>query len=153
MRFLERGNVEIRGLAEQSHHRHSDAQDRTPGRSRPPRMGPRVNQARADPDSYGLFTAVAVQDPYPYYKAMREREPVHWSERARAWYFTRYRDVFELQDRPDLSVDRIETLYSYLPRTNPERFSDIVEHYHRWLLYRDDAYHDRLKALFLKAMT
>ena len=59
----------------------------------------------------------------------------------------------ELQDRPDLSVDRIETLYSYLPRTNPERFSDIVEHYHRWLLYRDDAYHDRLKALFLKAMT
>ena len=87
------------------------------------------------------------------YKAMREREPVHWSERARAWYFTRYRDVFELQDRPDLSVDRIETLYSYLPRTKPERFSDIVEHYHRWLLYRDDAYHDRLKALFLKAMT
>ena len=52
-------------------------------------MGPRVNQARADPDSYGLFTAEAVQDPYPYYKAMREREPVHWSERARAWYFTR----------------------------------------------------------------
>ena len=43
---------------------------------------------------------------------MREREPVHWSEKAQAWYFTRYYDVFELQDRPDLSVDRIETLYS-----------------------------------------
>lgn len=49
--------------------------------------------------------------------------------------------------------DRIETLYSYLPRTKPARFSDIVEHYNRWLLYRDDDYHDRLKALFLKAMT
>jgi cytochrome P450 len=104
-------------------------------------------------DSYGLFTAEAVQNPYPHYQAMRENEPVHWSENAQAWYFTRYRDVFELQDRPDLSVDRVETIYSYLPRTNPERFSDIVEHYHRWLLYRDDAYHDRLKALFLKAMT
>jgi pimeloyl-[acyl-carrier protein] synthase len=112
-----------------------------------------MTKALADPDSYGLFSAEVVQDPYPYYKKLREREPVHWSERARAWYFTRYRDVFELQDRPDLSVDRIETLYSYLPRTNPKRFSDIVEHYHRWLLYRDDAYHDRLKALFLKAMT
>lgn len=110
-------------------------------------------QALTETDSYGLFTAEAVQDPYPYYKALRERERVHWSERARAWYFTHYPDVYELQDRPDLSVDRIETLYSYLPRTNPERFSDIVEHYHRWLLYRDDAYHDRLKALFLKAMT
>jgi cytochrome P450 len=84
---------------------------------------------------------------------MREGEPVHWSEKAQAWYFTRYCDVFELQDRPDLSVDRIETLYSYLPRTNPARFSDIVAHYNRWLLYRDDDYHDRLKALFLKAMT
>ncbi len=112
-----------------------------------------MTEVLADPDSFGLFTAEAVQDPYPYYKKLREREPVHWSERARAWYFTRYRDVFELQDRPDLSVDRIETLYSYLPRTNPERFSDIVDHYHRWLLYRDDAYHDRLKGLFLKAMT
>ncbi|MGO9701280.1 MAG: cytochrome P450 [Xanthobacteraceae bacterium] len=110
-------------------------------------------QALTELDSYGLFTAEAVQDPYPYYKALRERERVHWSERAQAWYFTHYPDVYELQDRPDLSVDRIETLYSYLPRTNPERFSDIVEHYHRWLLYRDDAYHDRLKALFLKAMT
>jgi len=104
-------------------------------------------------DSFGLFTAEAVQDPYPCYHRMREQEPVHWSEKARAWYFTRYHDVYQLQDRPDLSVDRIETLYSYLPRPNPERFSDIVEHYNRWLLYRDDTYHDRLKALFLKAMT
>ena len=78
-----------------------------------------MTTALAELDSYGLFTAEAVQDPYPYYKAMREREPVHWSERAKAWYFTRYRDVYELQDRPDLSVDRIETLYSYLPHTNP----------------------------------
>src|SRR6478609_8578235 len=112
-----------------------------------------MNLAVADADSYGLFTSQAVQNPYPHYHAMREREPVHWSETAQAWYFTRYQDVFELQDRPDLSVDRIETIYSYLPRTNPERFSDIVEHYNRWLLYRDDAYHDRLKALFIKAMT
>ena len=112
-----------------------------------------MSQALAEADTYGLFTAAAVRDPYPCYKIMRERDPVHWSEQAQAWYFTRYRDVFELQDRPDLSVDRIETIYSYLPRTNPQRFSDIVEHYNRWLLYRDDAYHDRLKALFLKAMT
>jgi cytochrome P450 len=112
-----------------------------------------MSQRVAEADSYGLFSAEAVQDPYPCYKALREREPVHWSERANAWYFTRYDNVFELQDRPDLSVDRIETLYSYLPRVNPDRFSDVVEHYHRWLLYRDDAYHDRLKALFLKAMT
>jgi cytochrome P450 len=103
--------------------------------------------------SFGLFTAAAIQDPYPYYRQMRERDPVHWSEIAQAWYFTRHKDVFELQDRPDLSVDRVETIYSYLPSVNAGRFSDIVDHYNRWLLYRDDAYHDRLKALFIRAMT
>ncbi len=119
-------------------------------------MGSRVNQAAIldDPaNSFGLFSAAAVQDPYPYYKALRERDPVHWSEIAQAWYFTRYKDVFELQDRPDLSVDRVETIYSYLPSVNAGRFSDVVDHYTRWLLYRDDAYHDRLKALFIRAMT
>lgn len=108
---------------------------------------------RSRSDSYGLFTSEAIQDPYSYYREMREHDPVHWSEIAQAWYFTRYKDVFELQDRPDLSVDRIETIYSYLPRVNAGRFSDIVDHYNRWLLYRDDAYHDRLKALFIRAMT
>src|SRR6188768_481196 len=113
----------------------------------------RAASPRSRSDSYGLFTSEAIQDPYPYYREMREQDPVHWSEIAQAWYFTRYDDVYELQDRPDLSVDRIETIYSYLPHANPDRFSDIVEHYNRWLLYRDDAYHDRLKALFIKAMT
>lgn len=119
-------------------------------------MGSRVSQTAILDDrskSFGLFSAAAVQDPYPYYKALRECDPVHWSEIAQAWYFTRYKDVFELQDRPDLSVDRIETIYSYLPRVDAGRFSDIVDHYNRWLLYRDDAYHDRLKALFIRAMT
>jgi cytochrome P450 len=104
-------------------------------------------------DDFGYFTRDAVYDPYPFYRRLRERDPVHWSEKAGAWMFTRYGDVFDLQVRPDLSVDRVETLYSYLPRADRERFSSIVEHYTRWLLYRDDAYHDRLKALFLKAMS
>ena len=153
VRLCQRRDVEIRGQTQQAHARSSNAENRAVARSRPAGLGPRMSAAADELDSYGLFTAEAVQDPYPYYRQMREQEPVHWSEKAQAWYFTRYRDVYELQDRPDLSVDRIETLYSYLPRTNPERFSDIVDHYNRWLLYRDDAYHDRLKALFLKAMT
>lgn len=61
--------------------------------------------------------------------------------------------MFDLQSRADLSVDRTETLFSYLPRAGAERFRTIVEHYTRWLLYRDDTYHDRLKALFMRAMT
>jgi hypothetical protein len=104
-------------------------------------------------ESFGLFTPAAVRDPYPIYHRLRECQPVHWSARAGAWLCTRYQDVFELQGRPDLSVDRVETLWSYLPRAGRERFSSIVEHYTRWLLYRDDAYHDRLKMLLMRALT
>ena len=111
----------------------------------------RPNDSAAD--SFGLFSLDAVYDPYPYYHRLREADPVHWSARAGAWVVTRYDDVFALQARPDLSVDRVETLYSYLPHAGREKFSAIVGHYTRWLLYRDDTYHDRLKALFMKAMT
>ena len=104
-------------------------------------------------DDFGFHSYDAVYDPYPFYHRLRSRDPVHWSEKAGAWMLTRYQDVFDLQVRPDLSVDRVETLYSYLPSAKRERFSSIVEHYTRWLLYRDDEYHDRLKALFLKAMS
>ncbi len=78
--FRQRGDVEICGDAEQGYDRHSDAQDRASGRRRPPCLGPCVMRALTELDSYGLFTAEAVQDPYPYYKALRERERVHWSE-------------------------------------------------------------------------
>ncbi|MBL8377691.1 MAG: cytochrome P450 [Burkholderiales bacterium] len=114
----------------------------------------RTVAAGDDPaDSFGLFSRDAVYDPYPFYQRLREREPVHWSERAGAWLITRYQDVFDLQGRADLSVDRTETLWSYLPRAGRERFSSVVAHYTRWLLYRDDAYHDRLKALLMRALT
>lgn len=112
----------------------------------------KVEPGESPGDDFGFFTRDAVYDPYPFYQRMRERDPVHWSDKAEAWLFTRYQDVYDLQVRPDLSVDRVETLYSYLPHANRERFSSIVEHYTRWLLYRDDEYHDRLKNLFLKAM-
>jgi cytochrome P450 len=112
-----------------------------------------VEVGESPAEDFGFFSRDAVYDPYPFYHRLRERDPVHWSEKAGAWMFTRYSDVFDLQGRPELSVDRVETLYSYLPRAGRERFSTVVEHYTRWLLYRDDAYHDRLKVLFMKAMT
>src|ERR1700748_452912 len=96
----------------------ADPQAAAADRNRQARLGARVTLAVADADSFGLFTAQAVQDPYPHYHAMREREPVNGSDRGQACYSTRYHDVFELQHRPDLSVDRVETIYSYLPRTD-----------------------------------
>ena len=71
MRIFQRGDVEIRDSAEQGYDRHPDAEDQAAGRSRPTRVGARLKHSRAPgarAESYGLFTAAAVQDPYPYYR-------------------------------------------------------------------------------------
>jgi len=45
------------------------------------------------------------EDPYPFYKYLRENAPVYWWAKGRAWVVTRYEDVLAcLQDRR-LSLD------------------------------------------------
>ena len=42
-------------------------------------------------DAY--FRPLVMQDPYPLYERLREREPVCWSDRMQAWVISRYVDV------------------------------------------------------------
>ncbi len=44
---------------------------------------------------YEPFGAATWRDPYPQYRALREDDPVHWSEAARCFVLTRFEDVFD----------------------------------------------------------
>jgi cytochrome P450 len=53
------------------------------------------------------FTADAIEDPYPQYRALRDADPVHWSEKLRSWVLFRYDDVAAFfRDDTRLSSDR-----------------------------------------------
>jgi len=53
------------------------------------------------------FSDAAVADPYPQYAALRGADPVHWSEKLRAWVLFRYDDVAAaLRDDVHFSADR-----------------------------------------------
>jgi cytochrome P450 len=53
------------------------------------------------------FSDAAVADPYPQYAALRDADPVHWSEKLRAWVLFRYDDVAAaLRDDAHFSADR-----------------------------------------------
>jgi cytochrome P450 len=53
------------------------------------------------------FTDAAIADPYPQYAALRRDDPVHWSEKLRAWILFRYDDVAAaLRDDAHFSADR-----------------------------------------------
>jgi len=53
------------------------------------------------------FTDAAIADPYPHYAALRAADPVHWSEKLRAWALFRHDDVAAaLRDDVHFSADR-----------------------------------------------
>jgi cytochrome P450 len=53
------------------------------------------------------FTDAAISDPYPQYAELRARDPVHWSDKLRAWVLFDHRDVAAaLRDDEVFSADR-----------------------------------------------
>ena len=55
---------------------------------------------------FNPFGPAAHADPHPYYRLMRERDPVHWNGSIRAWFLTRHADVAELLRDDRFSADR-----------------------------------------------
>ncbi len=53
------------------------------------------------------FTDEGIADPYPHYADLRAADPVHWSEKLRAWVLFRHDDVATaLRDDAHFSADR-----------------------------------------------
>lgn len=72
-------------------------------------------------------------DPYPFYRALREADPVHWDARRRGWVLTRYVDVERaLRDDAHFSAEQGQ------PNS---------------MLVSDPPRHTRLRSLVSKAFT
>ena len=66
------------------------------------------------------FTDAAIADPYPHYTALRTAEPVHWSEKLRAWILFRHDDVATaLRDDVHFSADRRRAARASRPGLQP----------------------------------
>jgi len=91
-----------------------------------------------------LLAEDLVADPYPDLHALRSRDPVHWSERHRAWIITRYRDV-----AAGFREGRLSNEHTGLgdPRDALVR---VLRH---WMEFRDPPAHTRLRRLVQRAFT
>ncbi len=95
---------------------------------------------------FNPFDPVVMADPYPYYRRMRERDPVHWNDTLRIWFLTRHADVATLLRDDRFSADR----------TRSERFRPPPPHRRRpgrSMLVLDPPDHTRLRNLVNKAFT
>ena len=83
-------------------------------------------------------------NPYPFYKQLREQEPVYWSEETRHWLITRYEDVqTALRDASRFSSQSSETFVvrdDFMQHLRP-----IITHFSMWAVMKDNPEHKRLR--------
>ena len=53
----------------------------------------------ADLNLCRLLTPEALANPYPFYRRLRESDPVHWDPLLHVWVVTRYADVLTVLRR------------------------------------------------------
>ncbi|MDQ4118590.1 MAG: cytochrome P450 [Actinomycetota bacterium] len=96
-----------------------------------------------------LLTPEATADPYPLLDALRTHDPVHWSERHRAWLLTRYDDVSAAFANKSLSNDRVRPVRAARQaRGETAGAADrVLELIGDWMVVSDPPEHTRLRKL------
>ena len=104
------------------------------------------------PPELDLLAPEVVADPHATFAGLRDEDPVHWSERHRAWVLTRYDDVTALFRDLRLSSDRA----SPLARRNQDGVGSedpVVSVLSRWMVFRDPPDHTRMRRALRPAFT
>jgi cytochrome P450 len=93
-----------------------------------------------------LFGPEMHEDPYPVYRTLREREPVHWDEALHAWVITSYDEV--VWALTELSSDRVTGARGRFHDPTLQPLFDVLA---RLMVQRDDPDHQRIRNLIQKA--
>jgi cytochrome P450 len=98
--------------------------------------------------AFNPLSGGVVDNPYPAYRQLRDRDPVHFSRLARGWVLTRLQDVNAVLRDPRFSVNRALAF----PEAKQE-FGAFFSSLDRTILLRDPPDHTRLRSLVSKAFT
>src|SRR5512134_3541371 len=93
-------------------------------------------------------------NPYPFYKQLREQDPVHWDEEMGFWVLTRYDDVASLYT--DDRFSRAQGLMRGFQRLSEseKKIAEPVYHsFSKTVFYADPPYHTHLRGLMNHAFT
>ena len=87
------------------------------------------------------------EDPYSFFKRLRETDPVHWSEQVGAWIMTRYDDISTIFSDPRFSSQRVPALMNQLPEDARREMTPLTEHLSNWLTWTTPPDHKRIRGL------
>jgi cytochrome P450 len=115
--------------------------------------------AQAVPDD--LLTADAGADPYALFRTLRAEDPVHWSEKHRAWLITRYDDVSAAFQNKAFSNDRVRPVLARKKKaaaenpaaegSGPSASDRVLGLMTGWMVVNDPPVHTRLRKLAASA--
>nr|WP_180206299.1 cytochrome P450 [Pseudomonas sp. SbOxS1]NYU06527.1 cytochrome P450 [Pseudomonas sp. SbOxS1] len=96
-----------------------------------------------------------VRDPYPAYRYLREHHPVYWSPHFKAWFLTRYSDVFAAQgDARRYSSNRMQQLVdAQVPEEKRAQLASFVKLASDWMYSQDGDPHKASRHLLNRAFT
>ena len=97
-----------------------------------------------------LLDPAVLANPYPLYKELRDRDPVHWDPFLHAWVVTRYEDVLHVLMR--FSASRTPTP-EYFEAMGMRELAPIANLMVRLMLFQDGQAHTRLRSLCACAFT
>ncbi|GAA2850701.1 cytochrome P450 [Pseudonocardia halophobica] len=99
-------------------------------------------------DSVDLTTPSASADPFSVFRALREGDPVHWSEAHRAWLITRYDDVSAAFQNKAFSNDRVRPVLERKRQAGAESAATgVLGLMTGWMVVNDPPVHTRLRKL------
>lgn len=108
----------------------------------------------SDPfDTAGQVPPEIVANPYPTYRRMHERGPIHYYKSLDVWSLIGYEDISNAFPDKRLSADRISVYDSKLPDSMKESMAPVLNIFSNTMLFSDGADHTRLRSLANKAFT
>ena len=93
-------------------------------------------------------------NPYPFYKQLREQDPVHWDKEMDFWVLTRYDDIASLYT--DDRFSRAQGLmrgFEKLSKENQHIAQPVYHSFSKTVFYADPPYHTHLRSLMNYAFT
>lgn len=114
-----------------------------------------MSKSDVDLSNTDLLGVEAIADPFPPLAALRAHDPVHWSEKYRSWFVTRFEDVSEALRDPRFSSDRISP-YRRAKLNGPDVDPAVRAAFgvlEDWMVFKDPPDHTRLRKLLSRAFT
>lgn len=87
-----------------------------------------------------------LRNPHPIFAALRQEDPVHWSDAMSGWIVTSYDDIQDgLTDSGTFSAERLTNVRKHLPTGAQSAAEEVLRYLNSWMVFRDPPDHTRLR--------